>query len=70
MTDYLKAFSKLRSDTSTARWSAETNHRAPHKPFLLLAVMDLISLGIIQTNLIELKTDLMDTFDLERVLKK
>ena len=64
MTDYLKAFSKLRSDTSPARWSAATNHRAPHKPLLLLAIMDLISLGIIRTNLIELKAELMDTFDL------
>jgi len=64
MTDYLTAFSKLRSDSSPARWPAETNHRAPHKPFLLLAVIDLIALGIIQTNLIELKADLIDTFDL------
>ena len=64
MTDYLKAFSKLRSDTSPARWPAATNHRAPHKPFLLLAIMDLISLGMIQSNLIELNAELMDTFDL------
>lgn len=64
MTDYLKAFSKLRSDSSPTRWPAETNHRAPHKPFLLLAIMDLISQGIIQTNLIEFKAELMDTFDL------
>jgi putative restriction endonuclease len=64
VTDYFKAFSKLRSDNSPARWPAMTNHRAPHKPFLLLAVMDLISLGIIQTNLIEFKAELIDTFDL------
>ncbi len=62
--DYLKCFSKLRTDTSPARWQATTNYRAPYKPFLLLAVMDLIAQGIIQTNFIEFSADLIDIFDL------
>ena len=62
--DYLKRFAKLRTDTSPARWSALTRHRAPYKPFLLLAIMDLIAQGIIQTNFIEFNADLMDIFDL------
>jgi putative restriction endonuclease len=62
--DYLRAFSKLRTDSSPARWTADTTYRAPHKPFLLLAVMDLIAQGLIQTNLIQLNADLMDIFDL------
>lgn len=62
--DYLKCFSKLRTDTSPTRWQATTNYRAPYKPFLLLAVMDLIAQGIIQTNFIEFSADLIDIFDL------
>ena len=45
-------------------WSDETRRRAPHKPFLLLAVMDLIAQGEIQSNFIELSPGLMDAFDL------
>ncbi|MDQ5854462.1 MAG: HNH endonuclease, partial [Chloroflexota bacterium] len=61
---YEAAFSKLHSDKTPARWTADTNHRAPHKPFLLLAAMDLIAQGVVTTNFIELNADLMDTFDL------
>jgi putative restriction endonuclease len=62
--DYVKPFAKLRSDISPSRWTAGTNQRAPHKPFLLLSVMDLIGQGLIKTNFIELNADLMDIFDL------
>lgn len=61
---YLKRFAKLRTDTSSSRWLADTNHRAPHKPFLLLAIMDLIAQGVIKRNFIEFNAELMDTFDL------
>lgn len=61
---YVEAFEKLRSDTSRARWSAVTKHRAPHKPLLLLAVLDSISQGVIKSNLIELTPDLCETFTL------
>jgi putative restriction endonuclease len=61
---YKAAFSKLRSDTSPARWESNTNHRAPHKPFLLLTIMDLIAQGEIAANFIELKAELVETFDL------
>ncbi|GAC1509489.1 MAG: HNH endonuclease [Chloroflexota bacterium] len=36
-------FASLRSDTIRARYPAETLHRAPHKPLLLLAVLDLFA---------------------------
>ena len=62
--DYEDRFRKLRSDASPARWPASTRHRAPHKPFMLLAVMDLIAQEIIQTNFIEFNNDLLDVFDL------
>ncbi|MGH9941518.1 MAG: HNH endonuclease [Pyrinomonadaceae bacterium] len=64
LTKYAEAFEKLRSDTSRARWSAGTKHRAPHKPLLLLAVLDSISQGAIKDNLIELTPDLCETFTL------
>jgi putative restriction endonuclease len=61
---YLHAFSKLRVDVSPNRWPGETFHRAPHKPFLLLSVIDLIAQGEIQRNFIELNNELIDTFNL------
>jgi putative restriction endonuclease len=54
----------LRVDKVPARWGEETNHGAPHKALLLLSIMDLIAQGEITTNFVELKADLIDTFDL------
>lgn len=45
VTEYAQAFSRLRSDTSRIRYPADTKHRAPHKPLLLLAVLDLAAEG-------------------------
>jgi len=59
---YIKSFSNLRSDTSPSRWTAATKFRAPHKPLLLLAVIDLIAQGIIKTNFIEFTPDLGELF--------
>ncbi|MCP4370393.1 MAG: HNH endonuclease [Deltaproteobacteria bacterium] len=64
MTNYFKKFAKLRTDSSPARWSDATRHKAPHKPFMLLTIMDLVAQGLIQSNLIEFKADLLDIFDL------
>ncbi len=64
LSDYVAAFEKLRSDTSRVRWSALTKNRAPHKPLLLLAVLDSIAQGLIKNNLIELTPDLCETFTL------
>ena len=44
---YLKIFSRLRTDKNRKRWSALTTYQAPHKPFLLLSIMDLIAQGSI-----------------------
>ncbi len=44
ITHYIKTFSNLRSDTSRSRWTSATKYRAPHKPLLLLAVIDLLTL--------------------------
>jgi putative restriction endonuclease len=61
---YIKRFAELRTDASTARWAASTRHRAPHKPLLLLAVIDLFAEGSITTNLIEPTPELGELFTL------
>jgi putative restriction endonuclease len=60
---YLKNFSRLRTDKNRKRWSALTTHQAPHKPFLLLSIMDLIAQGSITQNFIEPSFELLDTFN-------
>jgi len=60
---YLKIFSNLRTDKNKNRYPAATCHRAPHKPILLLSVMDLIEQGIITHNFIEPSLDLVETFN-------
>ncbi|MCI0336730.1 MAG: HNH endonuclease [Acidobacteria bacterium] len=63
-TAYLEHFTRLRTDSSRSRWPATTYHRAPHKPLLLLAVMDLIAEGTVSSNLIEITPDLGELFTL------
>lgn len=63
ITYYTNAFSKLRSDIKPY-WPAATLHRAPHKPFLLLSILDLIANKRVKTNFFELDAELIDTFDL------
>jgi len=50
---YLKSFSRLRTDKNRKRWSALTTYQAPNKPFLSLSTMDLIAQGSITQNFIE-----------------
>lgn len=56
LSTYLRQFSKLRTDRS-ANWSAATQHQAPHKPFLLLAVLDLFAQGKITSYLIQIEAE-------------
>jgi len=60
---YIQAFSNLRTD-KTRKWSPLTCHQAPHKPFLLMSVMDHFAQGIIAKNFIEPSFDLVDTFNI------
>ena len=61
---YIERFASLRTDTISHRWSAATCHRAPHKPLLLLAIMDLFAQGAITSNLVELTADLGELYTL------
>jgi putative restriction endonuclease len=63
LAQYLKSFSRLRTDKNRKRWSALTSFQAPHKPFLLLSIMDLIAQGLIAQNFIEPSFELLDTFN-------
>ena len=61
--EYLRTFSRLNTDKNRKRWTSLTCHRAPHKPFLLLAIMDLIAQGQIAENFIEPSFELVDTWN-------
>ncbi len=57
---YLQMFGNLRTDRERDLYPAITYHRAPHKPFLFLSVMDVIARGRITGNLIEPSYELVD----------
>ena len=58
---YIDQFSSLRTDRS-ASWGNATRGQAPHKPFLLLSILDLIAEGQIPTNLVEITPQLGEYF--------
>ncbi|MCA9946502.1 MAG: hypothetical protein KC449_23635 [Anaerolineales bacterium] len=55
---YTHQFAHLGVNKNRKTWTAVTTHRAPHKPLLLLSVLDLFEQGSITTNLIELTPEL------------
>jgi putative restriction endonuclease len=63
LAQHLKSFSRLTTYKDRKKWSALTSFQAPHKPFLLLSIMDLIAQGSITQNFIEPYFDLLDTFN-------
>jgi putative restriction endonuclease len=50
---YRDAFSRLRTDRNRKYRGEETCFGAPHKPFLLLSILDLAAQGRIKGNFIE-----------------
>ena len=44
---YIKSFSRLRTDKNRKCWSALTTYQAPHKPFLLLSIMYLTAQSLL-----------------------
>jgi putative restriction endonuclease len=53
---YIKQFTHL-NRAPGATWSEVTKHRAPHKPILLLAVLDLVARGVITSPFIDVTGD-------------
>jgi putative restriction endonuclease len=60
---YLQMFRNLQTDRGWDRYPEITYYRAPHNPFLLLSIIDLIAQGRITENLIEPSCELVDTFN-------
>lgn len=61
---YRVHIASLKSDRSTDRWSANSKHRAPHKPLMLLAIIKRIDAGEIDENLIRLSDELITVYRL------
>ncbi|MEW6213170.1 MAG: HNH endonuclease [Acidobacteriota bacterium] len=61
---YAEAFGKLNREKKRAKWPAEFYHQSPHKPLLLLSVVDLFAEGLVKSNLIEITPDLGELFTL------
>lgn len=59
---YVKKLTNLNANKNTKHWTAATTHRAPHKPILLLAVIDLFEQGRYPKNFVALTTDLIELF--------
>jgi putative restriction endonuclease len=63
LVQYLKIFSRLRTYKDRKKWSGLTTYQTPHKPFLLLSIMDLIAQGAITHNLIKPSFELVEVFN-------
>ena len=59
----IKQFASL-NRAPGAIWTEATKRKAPHKPILLLAVLDLVHRGVINTPFIEVTTDLVELNEL------
>lgn len=59
----LKLFSSL-TRAPGAVWTEATKRKAPHKPLLLLAVLDLVQRGVITTPFIAVSGDLVELNEL------
>jgi putative restriction endonuclease len=60
---YIDAFSHL-NRAPGAVWTDATRKRAPHKPFLLLSLLDLMAGGILKSSYIDTQNDLNELNDL------
>ena len=60
---YIGQFASLRRAPNPI-FTEATKHRAPHKPILLLAVLDLVHRGVISTPLIDAHSDLVELNEL------
>lgn len=59
---YIKMFLQLRTNKNRSHWTSTTTYRAPHKPLLLLSVLDEFAQEKVHSNLVELSSDIGDAF--------
>ncbi len=62
--EWARRLTELRTDVNRDHYPGQPGHRAPHKPVLLLSVMDLVAEGAVARNFVELTPDLVETFSL------
>lgn len=60
---YLRQFAHLRRAPGHA-WNEATKNQAPHKPLLLMAVLDLVARGVITSSFIDVSGDLVELNEL------
>lgn len=60
---YRVRFAHLHTNRGPKSWSALTHHQAPHKPLLLLAVLDLVASGDLSPDFLVLTPHLIETFE-------
>ncbi|HJV65766.1 MAG TPA: HNH endonuclease [Geomonas sp.] len=63
LTISVKLFSSLSRAPGTV-WTETTKRKAPHKPLLLLAVLDLVHRGVVKSPFIDVSTDLVEVNEL------
>ena len=63
ISSHLKNFASL-SRATGAVWTEATRRKAPHKPLLLLAVLDLVHRDVIATPFIDVTADLVELNEL------
>ncbi len=64
LNSWLQKLTQLNANKDRTHWTAVTTHRAPHKPLLLLSIIDLFAQGHIRGNFIALDDELMELFGL------
>jgi len=60
---YLQKFSNLKIEEDQDLWPASTLFRAPHKPLLLMSIIDLVAHGSLAKNFVEPTFELIETFN-------
>lgn len=60
---YMRLFAGLRRAPGPS-WNCATRNRAPHKPLLLLAVIDLIARGVVASSFIDVTGDMVELNEL------
>lgn len=59
---YIRTLQRMRTASGTNKYPDASLHRAPHKPLLMLVVLDLAAEGSLQTNLVALTPELGEMF--------
>ena len=60
---YLRLFASLKRAPGSI-WNEGTLRKAPHKPILLLAVIDLVSRGVVDSPVLSVTDDLVEVNEL------